>query len=134
MKITLDSLSAQRLAVHGVESRELQAASIFVFDFQLGAGITLPFPVLGPVILIRGRWLRYDRDGELEDAATLKVLRHELCHIVQILDWGRFAYLVRHLMARIRSRNLFAEDQPEEECCYRAAQRVEDHYSAGPHG
>jgi hypothetical protein len=134
MKIALDSLSARTLAVHGVKPRELQAANILVFDFQLGGAITLPFPVLGPVILIKSRWLRYDGDGELEDAATLKVVRHELCHVVQILDWGGLAYLVRHVMARIRSRNLFAKDQPEEKCCYRAGQRVEDHYSAGPHG
>ena len=134
MKIAVDGLSARRLMIHGVASRELQSAHIFVFNLELGAAITLPFPLLGPVILIKGRRLQYDRDGELEDAPTLKVLRHELCHVGQILDWGGLPYLLRHILARVRSRNLFAKDQPEEEVCYCAERRVEDHYSAGPQG
>ncbi len=53
MKIKLDSPSAERLKKHDVGLRELKAARIFVFDMQAGAAITLPFPILGPVILIK---------------------------------------------------------------------------------
>ena len=61
MKISLDCPSARRLTQHGVKSRELKASRIFVFDFQFGDAITLPFPILGPVILIKRRWLVFRR-------------------------------------------------------------------------
>ena len=94
MKISLVSPSADRLIKHGVKTRELKATRIFVFNMQVGDAITLPFPILGPVILIKRRWLVFDDDDELEDSVKIKMLRHEFCHVRQIQDWGGIAYMM----------------------------------------
>ena len=124
MKIALDSPSAQRLMQHGVKRRELKAARIYVFNMQLGGAITLPFPIVGPVILIKRKWLVFDDDDELEDSAMLRLLRHELCHVRQILDWGGLAYLRRQLWARVKTLSLYAKTAPEESVCYSAQAKV----------
>lgn len=129
MKIKLDSPSAERLKKHGVGLRELKAAHIFVFDMQAGAAITLPFPILGPVILIKRKWLVFDDDDELEDSARIRILRHELCHVRQILDWGALAYMRRQLLARVKTLSLYAKTTPEESVCYTAQAKVAAHYS-----
>ena len=128
MKIRLASPSAERLKKHGVAQRELNAAHIFVFDMQAGAAITLPFPILGPVILIKRKWLVFDDDDELEDSAKLRILRHELCHVRQMLDWGALAYMRRQLWARVKTLNLYAKTTPEESVCYTAQAEVLAHY------
>ncbi len=129
MKIKLDSPSAERLKKHGVALRELKAAHIFVFDMQAGAAITLPFPILGPVILIKRKWLVFNDNDELEDSARVRILRHELCHVRQILDWGALAYMRRQLWARLRTLNLYTKTTPEESVCYTAQAKVAAHYS-----
>ena len=129
MKIKLDSPSAERLKKHGVSLRELKAAHIFVFDMQAGYAITLPFPILGPVILIKRKWLVFDDDDELEDSARIRILRHELCHVRQILDWGALAYIRRQLWARVRTLNLYAKTTPEESVCFTAQAKVAAHYN-----
>ena len=113
---------------HDVKLRELNAAHIFVFDWQAGAAITLPFPFLGPVILIKCKWLVYDDDDELADNESLKKLRHEFCHVYQILDWGGLAYMGRQVWARLKTRDLYAKTAPEESPCYSAEAKVEDYY------
>ena len=128
MRIRLGSASAELLTKHGVASRELKAARIFVFDFQLGEAITLPFPILGPAILIKRKWLVYNDDDELSDVESIKMLRHEFCHVRQILDWGGLAYLRRHLFARLKTRSLYAMNAPEESECYWAQAQVEAYY------
>lgn len=128
MRIRLGSASSELLKKHGVALRELKAARIFVFDFQLGVAITLPFPIWGPVILIKRKWLVYDDDDELKDAESIKMLRHELCHVRQILDWGGLAYLRRHVAARLKTMSLYATTAPEESECYWAQAQVEAHY------
>ena len=129
-----ESPSAQRLMQHGVDARELEAARIYVLDMQLGAAITLPIPILGPTILIKGKRLVFDEEGELEDSARLAVLRHELCHVRQILDWGGLAYMRRQLRARVKTLNLYARTAPEESVCYSAQAKVEAFYRIGRSG
>ena len=129
MKIKLDSDSAARLKKHDVGVRELKAVHIFVFDMQAGAAITLPIPILGPVILIKRKWLVFDDDDELEDSARIRILRHELCHVRQILDWGALAYMRRQIWARVKTLNLYAETAPEESVCYTAQAKAAAHYS-----
>ena len=34
---------------------------------------------------------------------TLLSLRHELCHVRQMLDWGGLAYMCRHLWAGVKT-------------------------------
>ena len=128
MKIQPDSPSAERLMKHDVRLRELDAAHIFVFDWQAGAAITLPFPIVGPVILIKRKWLVYDDEDELADDQSLKKLRHEFCHVRQILDWGGPTYMRRQVWARFKTRNLYAKAASEESACYSAEDEVEDYY------
>ena len=134
MKIALESPSAERLMQHGVDPGELKATRIYVFDMQLGAAITLPVPVLGPIILIKRKRLVFDEDNELEDSGRLAILRHELCHVSQILDWGGLAYMRRQLWARVKTRNLYAKTAPEESVCYSAQAKVEAFYRTGRSG
>ena len=124
MKLQPDTPSASRLMQHGVELSELEAARIYVFDWQVGAAITLAVPLLGPVILIKRRWLVYDDDGELADNESLKKLRHEMCHVRQILDWGGVVYVCRQLWARVKTGNLYARASPEESECFTAEDKV----------
>ena len=132
MKIALDSPSAERLEQHGVAQLELEAARIYAFDMQLGAAVTLPIPILGPVILIKREWLVFDDDGELAGEERIRMLRHELCHVRQILDWGGLAYMRRQLWARVKTRNLYASAAPEESECYSAEAEVKAFYRARP--
>ena len=134
MKLQPDTPSASRLMQHGVELSELKAARIYVFDWQVGAAITLAVPLLGPVILIKRRWLVYDDDGELADNESLKKLRHEMCHVRQILDWGGLAYLRRQLWARVKTGSLYARSSPEESECYSAEAKVTRFYRSRQQG
>lgn len=128
MRIRPGSGSADLLMKHGVAQRELKAAHVFVFDAQFGAAVTLPFPILGPVILIKRKWLVYNDDDELKDAESIKILRHELCHVRQVLDWGSLAYLRRQIIARFKTMSLYAMTAPEESGCYWAQAQVEAYY------
>ena len=110
----------------------MEAARIYAFDMQLGAAVTLPIPILGPVILIKREWLVFDDDGELADEERIRMLRHELCHVRQILDWGGLAYMRRQLWARVKTRNLYASAAPEESECYSAEAEVKAFYRARP--
>lgn len=134
MKLQPDTPSASRLMRHGVELSELQAARIYVFDWQVGAAITLAVPLLGPVILIKRRWLVYDDDGELADDESLKKLRHEMCHVRQILEWGGLAYLRRQLWARVKTGSLYARASSEESECYTAEANVTRFYRSQGQG
>ena len=80
-------------------------ARIFIFNCQLGGAITLPFPFLGPSILIKRKWLVYNNDNELQDSESIRLLRHEFCHVRQMLEWGTFTYLRRHILARFKTRS-----------------------------
>ena len=134
MRIKPGSANAGLLQRHGVKPRELEAARIFVFNLQLGGGITLPLPFFGPTILLKSKWLVYDQSGQLEDSSSIKMLRHELCHVRQILDWGTRSYLRRQIWARVRSFSLYARSSPEEADCYLAQTEVEDYYLARERG
>ena len=134
MKIQQNSLSAQRLIQHGVTPAELAAARIFRLKPPNGDGLTLPIPFFGPIILIRRGWLIYDDDGELEDSDNLKMLRHEFCHVKQILEWGVPTYLWRHIWARIKTRSMLAKSSPEESGCYSAQDDVVAFYRDLPDG
>ncbi|PZC47514.1 MAG: hypothetical protein C1O27_001461 [Chloroflexi bacterium] len=128
MKIPLNSPSAGLLRLHGVADDRIKATRIFVFNRQKGGAITLPLPFLGPTILIKSHWLVRGPDGELEDCDSLELLCHELCHVRQIQEWGAFAYLRRQLLARIKTRSVFAKSAPEEAECYEIQQRVHQRY------
>ena len=134
MRIAYDSPSGQRLAQHGVERRELEATRIYGFDFQLGAAITLPIPFMGTSIFLRRKWLVYDEEGELKDSWDLAILRHELRHVCQILDWGGVVYMARQLWARVKTRSLYARESPEESHCYEAEARVYEFYRSRSDG
>ncbi len=134
MKLQPGTPSASRLMQHGVELSELRAARIYVFDWQAGAAITLAVPLLGPVVLIKRRWLVYDGDGELADNESLKKLRHEMCHVRQILDWGGLPYLRRQLWARVKTGSLYAKTSPEERECYAAEAQVTWFYRSRQQG
>ena len=134
LKLQPDTPSASRLMQHGVKLSELEAVRIFVFDWQAGAAITLAVPLLGPVILIKRRWLVYDAGGELADNESLKKLRHEMCHVRQILDWGGLVYLRRQLWARVKTGSLYARASPEERECYTAEARVTCFYRSRQQG
>ena len=133
MRIRTDSSSAQRLRAHGVTDDEMEKARIFVFNQQAGAAITLPIPLLGPTIFIKKKHLVFEPavDGgepQLEDGPSIALLRHEFCHVGQILEWGSLMYMARQVWARVRSRNLYAKETPEEAPCYQAEREAREHY------
>ena len=134
MRIALESPSAERLIQHGVNRKELKAVRIYVFNMQLGAAITLPIPMLGPTILIKRKRLVFDENDDLEDSEKLAILRHELCHVRQIIDWGGLTYMGRQLLARVKTLNLYAKTAPEESVCYSAQAKVEALYRTGSGG
>ena len=68
--------------------------------------------------------LVFDDDDELVDSARLSILRHELCHVRQMPDWGALAYICRQLWARVKTRSLYAKTAPEESVCYSALAKV----------
>ena len=57
-----------------------------------GLAITLPIPKRRQLILSR----RVMTEAEQ---------RHEYCHAWQIVDWGWFSFLGRHIWARVKSRS-----------------------------
>lgn len=71
-----------------------------------GLAITLPMPRRHQWILAR-RKLREDE------------LRHEFAHCWQVLDWGAFTYLARHIWARLKARSLTAVTSDVEFPCYK---------------
>ena len=129
MRIAIGSPSAERLAQHGVGESEIAATRFYVFNFQIGAAITLPVPLLGPVVLIKGKRLVRDADGELADGPAIRFPVHELCHARQVLDWGTLRYLARHIWARIKTRSVLAANAPEEVPCYEAQEAAEAFYA-----
>lgn len=44
--------------------------------------------------------------------------RHELCHVAQLIRWGILRYYWKHIIARIKTRNLYASTHPIERECY----------------
>ena len=128
MKIQLDSPSSRLLQKHGVSRNVLETTRIYVFNFQFGAAITLPFLFVGPVVLIKRKWLVYDENNDLQDSGSIQMLCHELCHARQIVDWGTLKYLARHLLARVKTRNLYAKSAIEESECYAVQCKVAEHY------
>ena len=128
MRFQATSPSGAFLMQRGVSERELAAARVFVFNFQVGAAITLPLPFFGPVILIKRAWLAKDVAGELADTEHVKILCHEFCHVRQILAWGTCAYAAKHLWARVRTLSLSAKSAPVESECYDVQRAVGAHY------
>ena len=71
-----------------------------------GLAITLPLPRRRQLILARRRL----EAGEL---------RHEFVHCWQIVDWGAFTYIRRHIWARVKARSLTAALSDVELPCYK---------------
>ena len=101
----------------GVEPEDLARVHIIRFDFQVGAAITLPVPILGPAIFIKSKWLDFEGQ-ELRDDRSLSLLRHELCHVAQIRRWGAVSYVMRHLWARVHTFSVLARSSSVEAGCY----------------
>jgi hypothetical protein len=78
------------------------------FPLQLGNALTIPWPG-APVVLVRSR-RQWDQDKGLRV--------HEECHVAQIHRMGSRRYIIEHLMARVRSRNIYAWSEPIEKECY----------------
>ena len=132
MKISPDSHSGKHLlgrlhGGHGAHSfgadpADLDKATFIVFNFQVGAAITLPVPFLGGLILHKSKYL----DGahkEFKDTPDLWLVRHELCHVSQIRRWGVARYLAKHVWARVRHVSLLAKSSDVEACCYKVHER-----------
>ena len=135
MKITPDSDSGKHLLGHphgahgahsfGAEPADLEKATFLVFNFQVGAAITLPVPFLGGLILHKSKFLDDDRK-EFRDTSDLWLVRHELCHVAQIRRWGVAKYLAKHVWARVRHLSLLAESSRVEACCYQVHRSFRD--------
>ncbi len=106
----------------GVDPENLATTRFITFNLQLGDAITLPIPFVGPVVLIKSKFLEFD-GHELKDAPSLWLLRHELCHVAQIRRWGSLGYVLKHLWARMRTRSILATDSDVEAECYEIHER-----------
>ena len=126
MKIDPASAAGALLVQFGVTPDELRAASFHRWDLQLGGAITVALPGRRARILMRSHYLPTGADGQLTVGSHLSTVRHELCHVRQLSQWGFLGYWWRHLMARIRTRSVLAQESEEERPCYEAQAQARD--------
>ena len=101
---------------------------VFRWDLQPGAAGAFPLSGRTAVILAKSRYLPQDSAGRLRDGRHVALLRHEFCHVRQMLEWGTMTYLGRHIAARIRTRSILARDSDVERPCYEAQYRAQAEY------
>ena len=133
MRIDISSPSAQSLRQHGVSDEAIEKTRIVLFNQQAGDSITLPLPLWGPFIFIKAKHLHFDSptDGsepQLEDGPSVALLRHEFCHVDQILKRDTVKYMSRQIWARFKARNLYAKETLEKSPCYHAVEDIRERY------
>lgn len=84
---------------------------VITFPLFSRSALTLPIPFGGALILV-GRKRDWLGDESLR--------RHELCHVAQIERMGTIKYLLVHIWARIKTRDIYAVNDPIEKECYDA--------------
>lgn len=120
MKIGPDSVAGRRLLGWGVTERELERARLYRWNWQKGGAITVALPFKRAFIFLQSRYLVTGGGGDLTDGRHLALIRHEFCHVAQLQRWGFAGYWLRHLWARVRTRNLLAANSEVEAPCYEA--------------
>jgi hypothetical protein len=120
MRIEANSVAGGRLLSWGVTERQLRRARLFRWDWQKGGAITVAAPFKRAFILMRSKYLPLGNDRALTDGRHLALIRHEFCHVEQLERWGFAGYWLRHLWARVRTRNLLAAESEVEAPCYQA--------------
>lgn len=128
MRISADSVSGMRLRNQGVASKTLNKVSVYQVIWLWKAGITIPLPFFGAIILLRQGLLKRDSDGDLEEIPELVHLIHQLCHVHQRLEWGLAPYLWRHVQTRIRRGYTSVRFTQVERECYKATQKSLEFY------
>lgn len=118
VRIEAGSPAGQFLISQGVSEAALGAAKFRVLNWQAGDALTVMWPLGSATIFVRSRFLELGADGELEVSRRLPLLRHELFHVQQGLDWGFFGYWAKHLWARVRHRSISAKKSSVEAPAY----------------
>lgn len=87
------------------------------FRWLFGNALTIPSSFNSALILVKDLRV-WDMDVGLR--------AHELCHVKQIERWGAVAYVLRHIWARVKSRNIFAWSESVESECYEAERKARE--------
>ena len=126
MKITPESEAGRKLMSFGVTAAELGAATFARLDWQRGGAVTFALPFGTCLILVKSKYLKTDEKGQLPVTYSLRLIRHELCHVNQAKRWGFFGYWRRQLWARVQTRSLLAQNSDAERPCYEAQHQAEE--------
>lgn len=117
-RIRPDSEAGQFLVGQGVTEAELNTATFRVLNWQAGDALTVVWPFGGATIFIKSSFLRPDSDGDLPVDRKLPLIRHELFHVKQGIDWGFIKYWTKHLWARVRHLSISAKSSSVEAPAY----------------
>jgi hypothetical protein len=118
IRISEDSPAGRFFTSQGVSSEALNATKFRVLNWQAGDALTVVWPFGRATVFARSRFLETGDDGELEVSRRLPLLRHELFHVQQGLDWGFAGYWARHLWARVRHFSISAKSSSVEAPAY----------------
>ena len=110
--------AGQFLISQGVPETTLEAASFRVLNWQAGAAVTVMLPFGKAAVFVKSKYLQPDPNGDLPVNRRLPLLRHELFHVQQGLDWGFIMYWVKQIWARVRYMSITAPNSPVEKPAY----------------
>ena len=120
MRIDPSSPAGQLLIEMGVPEGDLHSTRFLRFDWQVGGAVTLALPFAGSIVLAKRRFLVRDESGAISVGRHLALIRHELVHARQRAEWGVLRYWLTHLLARVQTRSLLAENSDAERPGYEA--------------
>ena len=108
------TLVEDSLWVHEV-TRDVRTIRVFSTPIMVHSAITLPWHSRRVYIIVGDK-----RDWKTEEGSRT----HELVHVRQISEMGAVAYLLAHIIARIKARNVYAWNESIEKEAYDAERVV----------
>ena len=120
IRIRPESPAGRFLIAQGVSATALNSTTFRTLNWQAGDALTVMWPFGRATVFIRSRFLETDSVGELPVGRRLPLIRHELFHVQQGLEWGFLSYWARQLWARLRHLSISARESSVEAPAYEA--------------